>query len=244
MSVSKQISIDELRPGMFITDMDLPWYRTPFLFHKRLIQDTETIQLMKQYGVKMVTIDTSKGCDVADQPYIHQKAAPSPTGESVADTTSPPSAERHGSETTDTPPPISAAGVYAEVQEAIERIFADLERGTPPTPAQTKITVSRLLNQVLDQRDAIITQSVFRKMKEFDSSIAAHTLDTCILSLVVAIESGVDPALYEHVGTGALLHDVGYVRLPRNLVRKQHDCTESERRLLQQHPQLGVALLR
>ena len=30
--------------------MDLPWYRTPFLFHKRLIRDVETIGVMKQHG--------------------------------------------------------------------------------------------------------------------------------------------------------------------------------------------------
>jgi hypothetical protein len=41
MSGTKRISIEQLRPGMFIVEMDLPWYRTPFLFHKRLIQDLE-----------------------------------------------------------------------------------------------------------------------------------------------------------------------------------------------------------
>ena len=42
---------------------------------------------------------------------------------------------------------------------------------------------------------------------------------------------------------GALLHDVGYVRLPRNLVRKRDECNDSEQRLLEQHTQLGVTVL-
>ena len=62
---TKRISIDQLVPGMYIVEMDVPWYRTPFLFHKRAIKDLETIQLMKQHGIRTVTIDTSKGCDLS-----------------------------------------------------------------------------------------------------------------------------------------------------------------------------------
>lgn len=64
MSGTKQISIEQLIPGMFVVEMDLPWYRTPFLFHKRLIRDVETVAVMKQHGVQQVTIDTTKGLDV------------------------------------------------------------------------------------------------------------------------------------------------------------------------------------
>lgn len=243
MSTIKRIPIEALKPGMYIIDMDLPWYRTPFLFHKRLIQDAEAIQQMKQHGITTVTIDTSKGRDVESVAAAAQGNSQSQAEGSGADTTQSFSAKEPVSETTATPL-TAPQTVYAEAQEAIERIFADLERGVPPTPAETKAVVSRVLPQVLDQRDAMILQGVFRKMMEFDRSIAAHALDTCILSLVVAIESGVDPMLYEHVGVGAFLHDVGFVRLPRNLVRKRSDCTEPERRLMRQHPQLGAALLR
>ncbi|MDH5739567.1 MAG: DUF3391 domain-containing protein, partial [Nitrospira sp.] len=61
---TKRIAIDQLIPGMFIVEVDVPWYRTPFLFHKRLINDLQTIELMKQHGIQMVTIDTSKGSDL------------------------------------------------------------------------------------------------------------------------------------------------------------------------------------
>jgi len=39
------------------------------------------------------------------------------------------------------------------------------------------------------------------------------------------------------------LHDVGHTRLPRNIYRKQSLYTEQERRLVQQHPYLGAAIL-
>ncbi|MGZ8406145.1 MAG: DUF3391 domain-containing protein, partial [Nitrospira sp.] len=64
----KRIAIERLIPGMFITEMDVPWYRTPFLSHKRLIKDLQTIQLIKQHGIRMVSIDTTKGSDLRSEP--------------------------------------------------------------------------------------------------------------------------------------------------------------------------------
>jgi HD-GYP domain-containing protein (c-di-GMP phosphodiesterase class II) len=42
---------------------------------------------------------------------------------------------------------------------------------------------------------------------------------------------------------GALLHDVGQVHLPRNLIRKPGLYTAQEQRLMQAHPYLGARLL-
>ena len=60
----KTITIDQLKPGMFIVEMDQPWYRTPFLFHKRLIRHTKDIDLLRQHGIRELKIDPSQGLDV------------------------------------------------------------------------------------------------------------------------------------------------------------------------------------
>ncbi len=147
MNTTKHISIDDVLTGMYIIDMNLPWYCSPFLFHQRLIPDFETIQTMKQHGVTIVTIDTSKGRDIAKPPVLHSEhtdsSAENPTSDAAA---------AH-SATSQAPLPVHtpAASLYAEAHEAVERIFADLERGVPPTPAATKAVVTRVLAQVLDQ---------------------------------------------------------------------------------------------
>ena len=242
MSRTKQISIEQLIPGMFVVEMDLPWYRTPFLSHKRLIRDVETIAVMKQHGIQQVTIDTTKGLDVqASVQATLLKGEPVPARVNVGQDGDQAPLNTGLGPTEDGGAQVAA--VYGEAQEAVDRIFADLERGVPPTPAATKEIVGGVISQVLQDRSAILLHSTFLKMKQFDRSLGAHALDTAILSLVVAVESGVDPALYEHLGMGALLHDAGYVRLPRNLVRKRDECTESEQRLLEQHTQLGITVL-
>jgi len=237
----KRISIEQLIPGMFVTEMDVPWYRTPFLSHKRLIKDLQTIQLMKQHGIRMVTIDTSKGSDLPSAPSTDTQhtANQCPTNLNVP----PPPDQKVERASEARLDDHSVTVIYAQAQEAVERIFEDLERGIPPSPETTKAIVSNVLEQVLSDRAAMATQVAIQKIKQFDRSLTAHALDTCILSLVVAIENGLDQPTQELVGMGALLHDAGYVRLPRNLVRKREECSGQDKTLLEQHCKLGVALL-
>lgn len=235
---TKRIAIGQLTPGMFVVELDVPWYRSPFLFHKRMVNDAQTIELMKKHGIQAVTIDTSKGADLASETTAsstdsHPTAVSDPPHQE-------PQAEQVTNSTTGGQP---VHVLYAQAQEAVERIFDDLERGVVPSPEATKAIVSNVLGQVLNDRGALATQVAIQKIKQFDRSLTTHALDACILSLVVAIESGLEQPKQELVGMGALLHDAGYVRLPRNLVRKRDECTGQDKTLLEQHCKLGVALL-
>ncbi|MBS0151722.1 MAG: DUF3391 domain-containing protein [Nitrospira sp.] len=242
---TKHIPIDQLILGMYLVGMDIPWYRTPFLSHKFTVMDLDTIQLMKRHGIQVVTIDTSKGLDVPSSPSpagpesLEHDAQPEPSrlkSPSLANTTA-----SGGIATPDASQPPSV--IYAQAQEAMERIFTDLERGIPPSPGATKAIVSTILEHVLSDHAAMATQLAVQKIKQFDRSLTTHALDTCILSLIVALESGLDQPTQELVGMGALLHDTGYVRLPRNLVRKRDECTGQDKTLLEQHCKLGVTVL-
>jgi len=97
---------------------------------------------------------------------------------------------------------------------------------------------------VLDDGASMLSLLSFQKMKRFDRTLASHALDVCTLSLIVAHDFGVAEGDLEMLGAGALLHDVGYVRLPRNLYRRSHELTEQEHTMMQQHPALGLAMLR
>ncbi len=165
----RPISIEQLIPGMYVVEMDVPWYRTPFLSHKRLIHDQQTIQTMRQHGIKKVTIDTTKGCDLpsstpTETPRSPDSAAPA----SIAPVASSQQAEQRSE-------PIRedqiVSIIYAQAQEAVERIFNDLERGIPPSPEATKTVVYNVLTQVLSDRTAMATQVAIQQIKQFVRSI-------------------------------------------------------------------------
>jgi putative nucleotidyltransferase with HDIG domain len=150
----------------------------------------------------------------------------------------------------DTPPPPSTQEQIAAAQEtykeaicSMERMFEELETGIVPRPDTLHMVVANVLTRVLDDDASMLSLLSFQKMKRFDRTLASHALDVCTLSLIVAHDYGVAEEDLEALGAGALLHDIGYVRLPRNLYRRSHDLTEQERTMMQQHAALGLAML-
>ena len=315
----KTITIDQLKPGMFIVGMDQPWYRTPFLLHKRLIRDTKDIALLRQHGIRELKIDPSQGLDaepnppgdapltsntqdtsaalqpnLAGKPASPEKAPQSHASEEVRETQS----QSPGTQK-DTPPlnkreataapqpnhamqppspeqvPLPAASVkmkaaqplppvtqedaprasttreqaaaahetYREAVCSMERMFEELEAGIVPRPDTLRTVVGNVLSRVLDNGASMLSLLSFQKMKRFDRTLASHALDVCTLSLIVAHDYGIAEGDLDALGAGALLHDIGYVRLPRNLYRRGQSITEQERATMQQHPELGLAIL-
>ncbi len=316
----KTIAIDQLKPGMFIVGMDKPWYRTPFLLHKRFIRHTKDIDLLRQHGIRELKIDINQGLDT--DPVPSGDTHPPSSAQEAADATQPnheaqpvpPDAVLQppsGTEKNTTPPqppgvrqdPLSppqsqetvtaakpsqvaqpasseippedvsvtgmkttgphspdtqhdaprssnmrelaaaAQETYKEAICSIERMFEELEAGVVPRPETLHMVVTDVLTRVLDDDASMLSLLSFQKMKRFDRTLASHALDVCTLSLIVAHDYGVAEEDLESLGAGALLHDIGYVRLPRNLYRRNHDLTDQERAMMQQHTALGLAML-
>ena len=235
MASTKPILIDQLTVGMFIAGLDQPWYRTPFLLHKWLVSNPDDIVQLKRHGIQVVTIDTDRGLDVGAAPAAPE-AAPLPE---------PPSAPEIVEAATNghSSPAAAAAATYREAMAAVERVFTDLEEVHLPKLTALKPVVSTLLKQVVDHPEAMMIQFCLDKMRRFDGTLANHGMDVCVLTLILAVENSCTEVEMEALGLGALLHDIGFVRLPRNLYRKTSPLTEQEQVLMRQHPQLAATVL-
>lgn len=238
MDSTKRISIDQLTVGMFIAGLDQPWYRTPFLLHKWLVTNPDDIVQLKRHGIQVVTIDTDRGVDVGAAPIAVTEAPPSLPEPSPAPSDMVEAATNgHASHAG------AAAAVYREAMAAIERVFTDIEAGQPPKLEALKPVVSKLLKQIIEQPEAMMIQFCLDKMRRFDGTLANHGMDVCVLTLILAVENGCTESEMEALGVGALLHDIGFVRLPRNIYRKTSALTEQEQVLMRQHPQLAATVL-
>lgn len=238
MASTKRIPIDQLTVGMFIAGLDQPWYRTPFLLHKWLVSNPDDIVQLKRHGIQVVTIDTDRGLDVGAAP-IAAPEAPSPLPEPPPASSEIVAAATNGHSSH----AAAAAAAYRETMEAVERVFTDLEAGQPPKITALKPVVSKLLKQIVEHPEAMMIQFCMDKMRRFDGTLANHGMDVCVLTLILAVENSCTEVEMEALGLGALLHDVGFVRLPRNLYRKTSPLTEQEQVLMRQHPQLAATVL-
>ncbi len=64
----KKITVDQLKPGMFIQDINCGWLDHPFLSNSMKVGDEQLINKIRDYGIREIYIDTDNGYDVGDAP--------------------------------------------------------------------------------------------------------------------------------------------------------------------------------
>ncbi len=78
------------------------------------------------------------------------------------------------------------------------------------------------------------------QLKEFDQYTTSHSLNVAVLAMGVAESLGCSPGEVRAYGMAGLLHDIGKVRIPREILVKPGKLTAAEREVMNQHPQDGA----
>ena len=76
-----------------------------------------------------------------------------------------------------------------------------------------------------------------------DKETEEHTLRVTNLTLQLAQVFGVSDAELKHMRRGALLHDIGKMGIPDNILRKSGALSDEEWAMMRQHPQLAYEML-
>src|SRR5918992_1250784 len=74
-STKKRIPLSQLKPGMYVVELDRAWIHTPFLFDSRRIRNAREIELLAKHGVQEVIIDPARGTE-ADLAKLHAVREP------------------------------------------------------------------------------------------------------------------------------------------------------------------------
>lgn len=112
-----------------------------------------------------------------------------------------------------------------------------LHIGEPIQIRHAKRTVQNLVDQVLDEEFAVLGLTA---LKTQDNYAFFHSVNVAVLSIALGKRLGLTPNQLVELGTGALFHDIGKVRVPLSILRKPGKLTEAERAMIQLHPQMGV----
>lgn len=78
----------------------------------------------------------------------------------------------------------------------------------------------------------------------FDNYIFVHSLNVTIYTLGLAVELGYTEKQLLEIGLGALLHDIGKIVIPSEILNKPGRLTDEEFDIIKTHPRAGFDLLR
>lgn len=244
----RKITIEDLRPGMFVTELDVPWIKSPFFRHRRLIKNDEDVLLLRQAGVKTVIIDSDKGLDANDNP-ANEPIAPVEQASVEPARVEAPAAAPLAAEPSATEPeklaeaekrkPIalnielrSALKIEKEIHHAVELINEQVEKGQPIEAAAFTPIIDKTLESLSRNDQALLT---LLHQSHTDKKVQAHSFGVFTVALLLALDLGIPQDQQEALGMAALLHDGGWAKLPANLFSKGKPYTETEKTLIKQH---------
>jgi putative nucleotidyltransferase with HDIG domain len=76
-----------------------------------------------------------------------------------------------------------------------------------------------------------------------DEYTSDHARSITDMALEVADEMKLDVQTIKRLELGALFHDIGKIGIPSDIIRKPGPLTDEERRIMEQHPELGERIL-
>ena len=112
--------------------------------------------------------------------------------------------------------------------------------GKPDAPAALR-TVDGLADAVTQNRTALIALTA---MRNYDNYTFTHMVNVSILTMGQARALGIDGRLLREFGLSALMHDIGKVRTPQEILNKPEKLTDAEFAIMRRHTVDGAEILR
>ena len=237
MEVKKiKIAVEDLEPGMYVSELDRPWLESPFLFQGFLVDSDELLQQLKDICA-YVYIDVEESAnDVRSRLQTLSRSEPDIEVGGAADFK--PKAE---STETDFHAQLRQAKlIYDKTRSFIDNALDDVRLGGSVNTVQAKILVGEMAENIARSPNAMVWLTHLKNRDEYTS---IHCMNVCILALSFGRFVGLERAELELLGLGALLHDIGKMYVPDEILNKPGKLTKAEFEIIKRHPVDGHKLL-
>jgi putative nucleotidyltransferase with HDIG domain len=131
--------------------------------------------------------------------------------------------------------------MYNEAVSAAETVWESAQvEGKPDATAGRKI-VDNLAQEVSPNRTVLLALTA---LKDYDSYTFTHMVNVSILTMGQARGLGIDGTQLRELGLSALMHDIGKVKTPSEILNKTEKLTSGEIEILRRHTIDGAEILK
>jgi putative nucleotidyltransferase with HDIG domain len=232
----KKIKVEQLKPGVFVHDFNCGWLHHPFLTDRTKLKTDKQIQKVVGYGIRELYIDTDKGVDIDDAP-TQREADQEIQSEFVrlnAPAAGPSDSSGFKAEL------IRAKQLIAEAKLTTQKLMQDVRLGKRMEMNQVERTVDKMTESVLRNKDALVS---LLRIKEVDEYTYLHSISVSALCISFAQGLGLDSTKIKQIGIGGLLHDIGKMKVPLEILNKPGPLSEKEFEIMKRHVKDGESTL-
>jgi putative nucleotidyltransferase with HDIG domain len=232
-----KLTVDRIQPGLHIR-LPLKWNDHPFLLNSFKIKDQEQVEMIRHLGVKFVYFNPEQS-----------DASPLPANQPQVEVTQ------------DNTLDLEAQKLWKEKQKRIEKLSAyrrrviqcekEFERSLARMRSvMTKIRnrpvdavgeAQQLIDDIVDKLmcDDNVTLHLMNGKNEFED-IYFHSLNVAVIAMMIGRAKGYSAEQLKALSFAALFHDMGKIKIPTAILRKQVPLTEPESNYLKLHTKYGL----
>ncbi|MBU1283185.1 MAG: HD-GYP domain-containing protein [Gammaproteobacteria bacterium] len=234
----KCIAVTDVRVGMYVHEFCGAWMDHPFWKSKFLLKSEKDLQRIKASSIGELWIDVSKGLDV-------EVGTVSVSPEEVAA-----EAEAALLAAVQSPPVSLAVSMEDEMQRAVKlcerskaavvSMFGDARMGQALQFEQAGELVEEISDSIMRHPNALISLA---RLKNADEYTYMHSVAVCALMIALARNLGLNEGQVREAGLAGLLHDIGKMAIPNEVLNKPGKLTDSEFATVRDHPEAGSRML-
>ncbi|TDE19612.1 HD-GYP domain-containing protein [Vibrio owensii] len=232
-----KLTVDRIQPGLHIR-LPLKWNDHPFLLNSFKIKDQEQVEMIRHLGVKFVYFNPEQS-DVSPLPANQ------------------PQAEVKKDDALD----LEAQKLWQEKQKRIEKLSAyrrrviqcekEFERSLARMrsvmtkirnrPADAVGEAKQLIDDIVEKLmcDDNVTLHLMNGKNEFED-IYFHSLNVAVIAMMIGRAKGYSAEQLKALSFAALFHDMGKIKIPTAILRKQTPLSEPESNYLKLHTKYGL----
>jgi len=229
----KRIQVQQLRVGMHLKEFCGSWMDHPFWRNGFVIKDPNDIDLILASKITQVWIDCCKGADVvAGEVAVEQVPEAAPAH--------PPRAVRQPIKQIPAAEEVArAARICQTAKAAVVSMFEEVRMGNAVDVGGAKQLVEDISDSVARNPGAIISLA---RLKTADDYTYMHSVAVCAMMVALAKQLQLDEDQARQLGVAGLLHDLGKVAMPTEVLNKPGKLTDAEFDM-KTHPTEGYKML-
>src|SRR2546427_2379731 len=135
----------------------------------------------------------------------------------------------------------AAKRVYATAVETAETLWQAAKAGDQPDPDAARKIIDGLARLVTQDRTSLMALTTIKK---YDNYTFTHMVNVSSLAMAQVRALNVDGTLLREFGFAALMHDIGKVNTPLEILNKPDKLTKEEFEIMKRHVVDGAHILR
>jgi HD-GYP domain-containing protein (c-di-GMP phosphodiesterase class II) len=130
-----------------------------------------------------------------------------------------------------------AERTYRHTVAVTRQLMESLRAGHTLRLTRVRRAVQSIVDQVFDDETLLVGLT---NLRDYDEPTFTHSVNVCIFAVSLGQRIGLSRLELYELGMAGLLHDLGKVDVPREVLLKSEALTDDEWEAMQRHPAFGV----